>query len=535
MPENSNDIVISNLRGGRNGIDSPLEVPENQCVDALNVDWSDGPLGRKRPGSVAVSTTGGTAFGTYLASLFRHVPSGNGALAELWAVDSAGLVKRLAGGTAWANVTLDDAISGSYQHVFAISFNGKLFLAYDSAVDRLHVWDPLVSAVRRVGLAPTAAGPTVADTGAGTYAAVARYYRVRVTQVSGTTIVRRSEPSPASTIFTPSGSGSAARVTQPALPGERETHWEVEVSLDGSIWFVLAGADGLFPAIAIATTTYDDSTLTADYLDLDTSEEVGLYTLPKSAKFLTTDGNRLLMAGSWEGGKTSRIFNTAVLGSADHGDDERIIMTDAIKGYVDINEKDGGDITGLSLPIHGVVYGFKYEQIWKGVPTGDPDAPYIFRNMTRAVGCIYQKTIVTVENTEGNPTCAFLSRLGPYRVSLEGGLEYMGRDMEDVWYAANNYLTSVNLSASVMVAHGIYHADLHQIWWFVSTGLDSPDLKMMVDVRCQTMRDQYGVRGGWARHTGKSCKAVCSVMFANTLGASMSLDLRPYVGYREPA
>jgi hypothetical protein len=309
----------------------------------------------------------------------------------------------------------------------------------------------------------------------------------------------------------------------------------VEVSLDGVIWYVLAGQDGLFPSIVIGTATYDDSTLTANYLDLTTSEEVGVYSLPPSAKWLSTDGNRLLMGNSWEGGKTSRIFNTAVLGSADHGDDERIILTATIKGYVDINEKDGGEITGLSLPIHGVIFAFKYEQIWKGVPTGDPDAPYIFRNMTRAVGCIYQKTIVAVENTGGYPVCAFLSRLGPYRVSIEGGQEYMGRDMEDVWYAANNYPTAVNLHASLMVAHGVYHADLHQIWWFVSTGLDSPDLKLMVDVRCQTMRDEYGVRGGWARHNGKSCKAICAVMFSNTIGASMSLDLRPWIGFREPA
>jgi hypothetical protein len=544
MPENSSDIVVSNLRGGRNGIDSPLELPDNQCVDALNVDWSDGPLGRKRPGAIPVDTTGGTAFTAAIYDLFRHIPGGNGELAELWAIDSLGVVKRMAGGTVFVDVTLDDAITGNFQDVHAASFNGKLFLAYKSAVNRLHVWDPLVNAVRRVGLAAPTGAPTVADTGAGAYPAVERFYRTRVLQMDGIKVVRKSEPSAASVSFTPSGSGSAARVTRVGAPGEHETHWEVEVSLDNAIWFVLAGVDGLDPPIAIGTSTYDDDTLTEDYLDLTTSEEIGSYTLPISAKWLSTDSNRLLMANSWTTTeKTSRIYLTAVLGASDRGDDERVIITDVTKGYIDLNEKDGGEITGISMPVDGIIFSFKYEQIYRGTPTGNADAPYIFRRVrgTTGAGCIYQKTIVQAENTAGETVVAFLSRTGPYRVSVGGGVEYMGRDMEDVWYGVNNYLTMINIHATLMVAHGIFHQDLHQIWWYIAckdvggSGRDSPELKMMVDTRCQTMKDEYGVRGGWARHTGKSCKAVCSVMFANTLGASMSLDLRPYIGYREPA
>jgi hypothetical protein len=544
----ADDIIITNLRGGRNGIDSPLEVPENQCVDARNVDWSDGPLGRKRPGSVEVATTGGTDFLDYLASMYRHVPEGNGELAELWAVDSAGTVKRLAGGSTWADVTLDEPILDNFQKVNFCSLNGKLFIAYNSGTDRLHVYDPDLDLVRVVGLAAPTNAPTVANTGAGTYAATLRYYRVRAIQWDGVTVIRRSEPS-AVVSFTPSGAGTAARITQPTqMPDEHETHWEVEVSLDNAIWFVLAGVEGLDDPIAIATTTYDDDTPTDDYLDLETSEEVGLYDLPPAAKYLTTDGNRLIMAGSWEapslaslGGEQSRIWFTAVLGALDHGDDERVINTDAIKGWVDLNEKDGGDITGLSLPIHGIIYAFKYEHVWKGAPTGDPEAPYIFRNITRAVGCIEHKTIVLVENTEGSPVVAFLSRLGAYRVSVNGGLEYMMRDMEDVWYGSNNFPTKMNLHASLMPAHGLYYADLRQIWWYIAVtdmetgiGMDSPEMKLMVDVRCQTIRDEFGVRGGWARHDGQSCKAVCAAQFANTLGASMSLDLKPYIGFREP-
>jgi len=39
-----------------------------------------------------------------------------------------------------------------------------------------------------------------------------------------------------------------------------------------------------------------------------------------------------------------------------------------------------------------------------------------------------------------------------------------------------------------------------------------------------------GVRDGWSKHTGASASARCSVMFSNTIGATMSRDLKPYIG-----
>jgi hypothetical protein len=38
------------------------------------------------------------------------------------------------------------------------------------------------------------------------------------------------------------------------------------------------------------------------------------------------------------------------------------------------------------------------------------------------------------------------------------------------------------------------------------------------------------LRDGWAKHTGESAKARCSVMFSTTIGATMSRDLKPYIG-----
>src|SRR6185503_14115498 len=106
-------------------------------------------------------------------------------------------------------------ISTRPQDVDFATLNGKLYLAFDSAVDRLHVYDPNLSTprVRRVGFI-TPAAPSAANSGtAGAYAAVLRYYRVRWVQMKGHTVVRRSEPS-TSVSFTPSGAAVGVVITQ---------------------------------------------------------------------------------------------------------------------------------------------------------------------------------------------------------------------------------------------------------------------------------------------------------------------------------
>src|ERR1700752_535343 len=108
MPSNTRKfVVIADLRGGLNSPDPPLSLPENQCTVATNVDWRDTLIGRKRYGASSVSLTGGTAPAGPFNVLLRFVPGSDEGAAELWSFDSNSptLVKRLAGGTSWADVT----------------------------------------------------------------------------------------------------------------------------------------------------------------------------------------------------------------------------------------------------------------------------------------------------------------------------------------------------------------------------------------------------------------------------------------------
>jgi len=513
-------VVVDDLRGGRNGTDPPMSLPPNQCVDAVNVDWIDTTFAHKRYGSSSVSTTGGTAFGQLIGSLIRYVPNGLDADAELWGVDLNFLVKRLpTGTTSWADVTMDDAIATRAYDVTGVTLNGKLFLFYDSAVDRAHVYDPSLASprVRRMGLQAPTAAPTVANNGAGAYAANPRYYRVRWTQLNGSVTVRKSEAGAASTLFTPSGAGASARVTRPTAPGEGETHWQVEMSTDAGTWYSLA-------SVAIATTTYDDVfDPDAWKLSAAISDAAGAYALPPSAKYAVSDGNRLLMAGAWETGvRTSRVWFTPVLGSSDAGDDERVPNQTVQKNWFDLNENDGGAITALAGPLNGMIYAFKRNQIYRIRPTGDVAAPYLPRKIRDDIGCIAAKSIAIGDDHLGQAAIYFLSHKGPYRITSDGAIQYIGRDNEDYWRA-------INLGATV-IAHSVYYPTLHQWWvWIAPSGQSTPYVRFTFDTQLG-MPDGVGqIRGGWSRNDGQQALALCSAMYTASISARTT-DNVPHFG-----
>lgn len=511
-------VVVTGLKGRDGFSTSPLTVPNSKAREMKNVDLYRAEFARKRGGADATfSSTTGQAFTGIMSSLIRYVPGADPTAAQFWAVDSAAtpVVQRLAGGTAWASPTLKDNISSNAQNVIGATYNGKLFLAYDSAVDRLHVWDG--STVRRTGLA-TPAAPTVANTGAGAYPATLRYYKVAYAEIVGSTAIRLSEMSSAVS-FTPSGAGTAARVTKPAAINEGETHWLLYGSADGDAYYLLAET-------AVGTTTYDDSGTPSGYSGGNAPAPVGQQTNWTSVKYLLSTGNQLLGAGSWEGGKNNRVWFSGFPGQFEEVDcDEIVPQTTTISNYVDLDENDGGVITGLGGPLDGRPLVFKRNQVWRLVPTGLDNPVYqprpIFKGST--IGCLRHQTIVNAEDETGAPAVYWLSDTGPYRLGSNGP-QALVDDIQDVW-------DTVNLAASNVVAHGVYHAALRQIWWWIATGSNNdPDTKIVYHIRDGQATVDGRIRGGWVVHDGASAAARCSVMMSNTLGATMSRDLKPYAG-----
>jgi len=367
----------------------------------------------------------GSGFTGEMRWLGRHVT--NAGVEEIWAAaNNSGTVAcaRFVSG-AWNAVTLiDTPVAANLALMHSVTFNGKLFLAYDSAVNRLHLWDG--TSVRRVGLTVSGSG-SVANTGAGAYAATARRYRFSQRIKSGTDIVAESELS-AAVAFTPSGAGTAARITQPTVV-DSATHWVAYglISSAGDVY-------DLYEEIAETAygNTYDDSTAPASYAG-DAPPVLNSNIPPPSAKYLATEGNRLILAGAWEtsasAGQTvpasNRVWFSRALAATDVGDDE------SVPNASWLNIGDAGPMTGLGT-IYTDVYAFKAGSVHKLVPTQDPDGPFSRVLISENYGAIGQRLITNGETEDGFGAIFFADDHALYRLAYGAVVPYsepVGRDM----------------------------------------------------------------------------------------------------------
>lgn len=516
-------FIIEDVSGGINQYDAPASIPDDQCVEAENVEFVLSSLGERRKGSSTLTITGsGLEDRTHLSFLYRHLPTADQTIAELWAFSvTAGVSSRLARKTtAWGTVTPIDAIGITGTQGFqlqAASLHGKLFMAYKSAVDRLHVSDGTGATTnRRAGLAMPTAAPTGANTGVGTFNGT-RYYRIRYTVQSAGVTTIRSESSAVLT-FTPSGAGSGVIVTKPVTISESETHWELEASINNADFYRIA------TTVVGTTTVTDTQAYGAGYAAIGTlSETSGDYTVPISVKFLAVDADRLLMGGSWEQPALgSRVSWTVVKKDAGVGNDERVPIDS--DNFVDLDTYEGGELTGLSGPINGYVYAFKYGHIYRGLRTRVRTAAYDFFPMTKAMGALPGSLVEGVDQ-QGRPCLYFLDpKTGPWVIG-QNGLQSCGLDLDVTW-------KTVNLDATTVVCRGLFYPQNRQVKWWVSIDADNtPTLQLNLQTN-HTRQDNSGIRKGWSTATGTVGQAISACMFADNIdaGVARTLTLKPLIG-----
>ncbi len=509
-------IPISDFRGGQNSTDSPVDLAENQVALLRNGDTFRTHLFRKRGGAVGPAI--GNVFSAPISSLIAHYPNNNPANAELWGVDSATPpnIGRMAAATTFSAPTLtDNPGTGAGPKVRGCSYNGKLFLAYDSAVDRFHCYDPNLSAarVRRVGLA-TPAAPTAADDAAGgTYAATLRYYRIRYRIKHGAIVDAQSEPSP-SVAFTPAGNKTMAVVTKPATITESETHWILEGSADNVTFYELS-------EIVVGTTTYNDTATPSSYSAGTLSPLLGAYTVPTSFKYVIAAFNRIFGMGSWETStpQQSRVWYSPAKSTRPilDTDDERIPNTLTVRNFFDLGEGIGGDGTGFAGPIYGSIFVFKQTQIRKVTPTGATSPAFDVVEISLTHGAIEQECIAVGDDAEGRPAIYFLdAQLGPMMTGALPPRE-IGQAIRSSW-------DSVNLAATSKVGQVFDYPAKGQVWFWWATGVSNDPNILAVYTKAT---------GGWQVFDagGKLRVARCAVLFARTPGTSMSGDNVPYIGY----
>jgi hypothetical protein len=487
---------------------------------ATNVEFYDAMLGARRLGTAAITLPSSVSGKDRVPFVFRHLPTTDETAAQLWVLGVTGTSSyQLAyKDTTWHNVTTTDtvALTGFSQYRWqAVTLHGKLFFALDTNVDRLHVWDG--TTFRRVGLAAPTSAPTATNTGSGTFSGV-RYYRVRIVVVSGSAATYRSEPSPVLT-FTPSGSGSAARVTKPTLPGEGETHWELEASIDNGNFYRIA-------QVAVATSTYDDSQAYADGYadDFPLSEDLTAYDLIGSAKYLTVDSDRLVWGGSWENSAYgSRVGWTPVLQASGVGNDER--QDDTVNSVIDLNGFEGGELTALSTASNGSFFAFKRGHTYKLVRTGSRANAYDVVTISKDLGAL-PGSVVSGLDQFSHPAVYFLdANIGPCRFG-GNGLEWLGSDIRVTW-------NSVNKEATKVVCSSVYDPKNRQVQWNVATGTsNTPDTGLILQTD-QVRADEVGIlHKGWSIWNGNRCKALTQCLFSDNIddGVARNYKLRPFVG-----
>ncbi len=528
MPPSNLYLEWTSVRG-RNGFDPATDLFDDMATECQNVYVTRGQLGIKRNGSSTINCGIGSDCAT---SMTRFVPGQSDALAEIIFTNTTNtaLIYRIAAGTSATSLSRADNITNDYQsYTTYAQLNGKCYIAYNSAVNRLHVFSPTesTSVVRRVGLAPQlTANFAVSNHGSGSYAAVQRYYQIVLRVFSGSTLLRQSEPMATSLSFTPDGSSASARITKSANTTEGETHWVVFGSTDNVLFYELGSA-------TVATTTFDDSVSPSTYNTFTPMPPSGTFDLWPSVKYLASDGNRLLGFGAWETTddanptaettpKDGRVWFSPVLDTTGTDDDERVSNTTTFEGWIDIARNSGAEDRALVGPMDDQFFAFQSRGIYMLSGTGDAIVPFRRITISKVLGAVSHQSCFIGEDEQGRACVYFLDpERGPYRYGAHG-LQWCGYDIQDIW-------ATFQPAGNPIAAHGVWHAARRMAMWWIATGNSAvPNKVITFAVREGESSSNNGVRYGWAQWTGAMIASTCSAMLPSTFGSPMTRTLLPY-------
>ena len=297
--------------------------------------------------------------------------------------------------------------------------------------------------------------------------------------------------------------------------------------------------DGPFYEIgetAVGTTTFDDSTDVTTYDDgtFPLAFSIGANFPFPSVKYVLADGVRLYGFGVWETSAgdslapvSGRLYFSPARNTsdADH-DDERVQSTASQDDFLDLNISGGTVDRGLAGPVNGRIYAFQSRGIYMIVPTQSATSPVRREVISETLGAVSHHSLVVAEDEAGAPALYFLDpNDGPRRLGLGADIQWLGKDVKDLW-------ETVNLAATTVVAWGLYDKARKQVKWWIATGASNePDLILTYHVTLGRMEASTGdVRGGWAKWNGSLASARHGVMFASTLAATRPITQVPYAG-----
>jgi len=250
-------------------------------------------------------------------------------------------------------------------------------------------------------------------------------------------------------------------------------------------------------------------------------------------KMLLSTGDRLLGFGVWETSAgdsmapySGRVYFTPALNSTDAQDDERINNTIDFQGWIDINRNGGAEDRALAGPMDSMVFVFQSRGVWSLVPSGVATVPYRRVPLRDDIGAVSQESTFMGEDDGGRPCIYFLDPIrGPYRYGPRGW-QWVGYDIQTLW-------ATVNLTANVRVAAGVWDPERRACVFGIATGSANVITKFATFYAREGRTDPEtgDVRGGWAVHSGPDDWTFrCMAVLPESYGATMARTLKVYAG-----
>lgn len=256
------------------------------------------------------------------------------------------------------------------------------------------------------------------------------------------------------------------------------------------------------------------------------SEDIGTYLLLPAARFLTYDGDRLILAGHYtDATLQSTVWWTPVANDPGVGNDERLPLS--VNNSLPLDPSAGGGITGIASAVSGSWYVFKNAGIYKMTRTGDVTRAYVAITVSTTRGAVEGSIFVGVD-ANGSPCIFFTDPLMGPSVIGPGGVQTI-HGLRRTW-------NRVNLNATV-AARGVYYPYKRQAhWWLALEGSMFPNYKVVSQITEHQQAPDGGVRRGWSTATGRITEAFCASILSELLNINgiTALRNRPFVGLSSP-
>jgi hypothetical protein len=260
------------------------------------------------------------------------------------------------------------------------------------------------------------------------------------------------------------------------------------------------------------------------------SDAIGAYLTIPSAKFLIVDGDRLVYGGHWTNAAlASTVGWTPVKNDPGVGNAERapIVTTggEAINNTQDLDNYDGGGLTGLASTSFGYWFAFKWQRIYAAIRQQNVVNAYSISTVSTTRGAI-TGSVIRAGNNDGTGAIYFLDPfVGPCRLTAGGVVNPI--------YGLRNTWKRINLAATSVVCCGCYYPYKQQIEWFISVdGGNTPTLGITIQTSSLAYDTNGLLRGGISLMTGRRAQAQCAAALTYTVG-NQTTDF-PFVGLTSP-